>query len=78
MALENRILPFMKIKDWLDPNNIPVLNVHVDHQCQATKQNEEGDTQFSSSGRGTWQLHQFPNHNMMCWTPHTLAAAPTS
>eukprot|EP00973_Karenia_brevis_P013941 1891119-Karenia_brevis.AAC.1 len=30
----------MKIKEWPNPSNVPVLNVHVDHHCRANKHGE--------------------------------------
>eukprot|EP00973_Karenia_brevis_P060095 8361903-Karenia_brevis.AAC.1 len=46
MAVQDRILPFMRIKEWRNPSNQPVLNVHVDHQCQANKQTEDTEGQL--------------------------------
>eukprot|EP00973_Karenia_brevis_P080531 11172746-Karenia_brevis.AAC.1 len=35
--------PFMRIKEWPNPDNMPVLNVHMDHQRRAKKHNEDDD-----------------------------------
>eukprot|EP00973_Karenia_brevis_P091825 12409327-Karenia_brevis.AAC.1 len=35
----------MRIKEWPNTNNEPVLHVNVDHQCQATKHSPDWETQ---------------------------------
>eukprot|EP00973_Karenia_brevis_P054930 7637751-Karenia_brevis.AAC.1 len=37
MAAEDRLLPFMKIRQWLSRGNNIVLGVHVDYQASPSR-----------------------------------------
>eukprot|EP00973_Karenia_brevis_P083943 11647430-Karenia_brevis.AAC.1 len=45
MAVEDGILPFMRIKEWPNSCNKLVLNVHIEHQYRAQKQMHEAGSQ---------------------------------
>eukprot|EP00973_Karenia_brevis_P027409 3779606-Karenia_brevis.AAC.1 len=40
----------MRIMEWPNPSNQPVLHAHVEHQCQATKQMAEAECQHVWQG----------------------------
>eukprot|EP00973_Karenia_brevis_P047461 6589179-Karenia_brevis.AAC.1 len=45
MAVENRILALMRMKEWPKPSNSPVMNIHMEQQCQGNKQMDEAQSQ---------------------------------
>eukprot|EP00973_Karenia_brevis_P073784 10255457-Karenia_brevis.AAC.1 len=45
MPNEDRILPFMKTTEWPNPNNRPVLNIHIEQQCHANRHMEVTQSQ---------------------------------